>query len=79
MKILAFISLCFLFTSCTVDVTNGIGSQSFSMKTDFSVLNQRQTLVKTSETIEAPDGSKSTKVSEHFEKGFAIEVVNLKK
>ena len=58
---------------------NNPAGQEFSLKTDFSVLNQRQVITKTSEVVEGPDGFKTIKSSEQSEKGFAIEVVNLKK
>ena len=58
---------------------NNPTGQEFSLKTDFSVLNQRQVITKISEVVEGPDGFKTIKSSEQSEKGFVIEVVNLKK
>lgn len=76
-----FFTLAFLLTltSCSFGLKNNPASQEFTFKTDFSVFNQRYTVNRVSETVENPDGSKSTKTSEQWEKGFAIEVVNLKK
>lgn len=71
--------LCIFAFGCTVKMKNNPTGQEFSVKTDFSVLNQRQVITKTSEIVEGPDGFKTIKSSEQSETGFAIEVVNLKK
>lgn len=74
-----YLVLCIFATACTVRVENNPMGQEFSLKTDFSVLNQKQVVTKTSEIVENADGSKLTRTSEQREKGFGIEVVNLKK